>query len=98
LDRDAAMARSKARDTELRQPAVEPLYLLASATHEDASNDSNVDLFFDYEGGKFGPFDLMDVRARPSGILGRRAGIIPRDSRHKKLRLQIEAAAAGMFR
>jgi len=50
------MARRKARDTELSQLGVGHLYLLGSATREDASNDSNVDLFFDYEGGKFGQF------------------------------------------
>ena len=41
---------------------------------------------FDYEKGKFGLFDLMDVNERTARILGREADIVTRDSLHKTLR------------
>ncbi len=63
----------------------------------DASPDSDVDLFFDYEKGKLGLFQLMEVKERASGILGREADIMTRDSLHKVLRARIEAAAVLVF-
>jgi predicted nucleotidyltransferase len=54
-------------------------------------------LFFDYEKGKFGLFDLMDVRERTSSILGRKADIMTRDSLHKMLREGIEISAVPVF-
>jgi uncharacterized protein len=39
----------------------------------------------------------MDVQERTSGILGRRADIMTRDSLHKTLRQRTEAAAVWVF-
>jgi predicted nucleotidyltransferase len=63
----------------------------------EASDDSDVDLFFDYERGKFGPFGLMDVKEETSRILGRKADIMTRDSLHRVLRPRIEASALQVF-
>jgi hypothetical protein len=39
----------------------------------------------------------MDVKERASAILGRKAGIMTRDSLHEILRQRIEAAAVLVF-
>ncbi len=57
----------------------------------------DVDLFFDYEKGKLGLFELMDVKEAAARILGRRTDIMTRDSIHKLLRQGIEATAVPVF-
>jgi predicted nucleotidyltransferase len=97
MERDEAIATLKAHEAELKQLGVEHLYLFGSTARGDAREDSDIDLFFDYEKGKFGLFELMDVKERATTILGREADIMTRDSLHKTLRQQIEAAAVLVF-
>jgi uncharacterized protein len=97
MDRDAAIAMLQAHEAELKQLGVERLYLFGSTARGEATDDSDVDLFFDYQKGKFGLFELMDVKDRASSILGRKTDIMTRDSLHKTLRQRIEAAAVRIF-
>ena len=57
---------------------MQSLYLFGSTVRGEAREDSDVDLFFDYEKGKFGLFQLMDVKERTSGMwrAGRVRGLI----------------------
>jgi predicted nucleotidyltransferase len=41
---------------------VERLYLFGSTARGEATDESDVDLFFDHEKGKLGLFELMDVK------------------------------------
>lgn len=97
MRRDEVIQRLKEHEAELKQLGVERLYLFGSTACGDAHADSDVDLFFDYEKGKLGLFQLMDVKERASSILGRKADIMTRDSLHRMLRPQIEAAAVLVF-
>ncbi len=97
MQRDAAIARLRASEAELKQLGVEHLYLFGSTARDTAREDSDVDLFFDYPRGRFGLFELMEVKERASGILGRKADIMTRDSLHRMLRPAIEAAAVQVF-
>jgi len=97
MRRDEVIQRLKEHEAELKQLGVERLYLFGSTARGDAHADSDVDLFFDYEKGKLGLFQLMDVKERASSILGRKADIMTRDSLHRMLRPQIEAAAVLVF-
>jgi hypothetical protein len=92
-----AIAILKRHETELRQLGVERLYLFGSTARGEAHEDSDVDLFFDYEKGKLGLLALMDVKEQASRILGRKADIMTRDSLHKVLRSRIEASALQVF-
>jgi uncharacterized protein len=97
MDRTAAIAKLKEHQAELKQLGVEHLYLFGSTARGDAGPDSDVDLFFDYERGKLGLFQLMDVKERASSILGRKVDIMTRDSLHKVLRDRIESTAVLVF-
>jgi predicted nucleotidyltransferase len=97
MQRQIAMARLKSHEAELRQLGVQHLYLFGSTARDEAGDGSDVDLFFDYERGKFGLFELMDVKAAAARILGCDADIMTRDSLHATLRGQIEAAAVKVF-
>ncbi len=96
LDRDEAIARLRSHEAELRQLGVERLYLFGS-TAGDAGVESDIDLFFDYPRGKFGLYELMDVKETAAHILGRKADIMTSDSIHKVLRARLEADAISIF-
>ncbi|MGO9264206.1 MAG: nucleotidyltransferase family protein [Candidatus Binataceae bacterium] len=97
MDRAAVIARLKEHEAELKRLGVEHLYLFGSTARGEAGPDSDVDLFFDYEKGKLGLFQLMDVKERAASILGSKVDILTRDSLHKVLRDRIEAAALQLF-
>jgi len=71
--------------------------LFGSTARGEAGEDSDVDLFFDYEKGKLGLFELMDVKEQTSRILDRRADIMTSDSLHGVLRSRIEESALQVF-
>jgi uncharacterized protein len=75
MQRNEAIAKLRQHEIQLRRLGVESLYLLGSTARDDAREDSDVDLFFDYERGKLGLFELMEVKEETSRILGRKADI-----------------------
>ena len=73
------------------------LYLFGSTARGEARDDSDVDLFVDYDSEKFGFVELIRMRERISHSLGRPADLTTRDGLHPMLRLQIEAEAVKVF-
>jgi uncharacterized protein len=97
MQRDEVIGKLKQHEADLKRLGVEHLYLFGSTARDEAREDSDVDLFFDYERGKLGLFELMDVKEETSRILGCKADIMTRDSLHKVLRSRIEASALQVF-
>ena len=97
MDRPDAIARLREHEAELKRLGVQHLYLFGSTARGEARDDSDVDLFFDYERGRFGLFDLMEVKETAARILGCKADIMTRDSIHKLLRQRVEASAVPVF-
>lgn len=97
MDRDIAISKLKEHEAELRRLGVQRLFLFGSTLRGEARPNSDVDLFFGYERGKFGLFELMDVKEAATRILGRKADIMTRDSLHRALRQRIEASAVRIF-
>ena len=80
VTRDEAISRLQKHQADLNRLGVERLYLFGSTARGDAGDDSDVDLFFDYPKGKFGLYELIDVKEYTAGILGRKTDIMTRDS------------------
>ena len=97
MKRDEAISLLQAHEADLKRLGVQRLYLFGSTARGEAKEDSDVDLFFDYEKGKLGLFELMGVKAYAADILGRKTDIMTRDSLHKTLRQSIEATAVRVF-
>jgi uncharacterized protein len=97
MNREAAVARLRAHEAELRRLGVQHLYLFGSTARNEAGADSDVDLFFDHERGKLSLFGLMDVKEAAAKILGCKTDIMTRGSLHKTLRKEIEASALQVF-
>ncbi len=71
MTRDEAISRLLQHRADLRRLGVEHLYLFGSTARDEASADFDVDLFFDYQKGKLGLYELMDVKEYTSRLLGR---------------------------
>jgi len=97
MKREEAIRRLKERASDLKRLGVEHLYMFGSTARNEADEDSDIDLFFDYRRGSLGLFDLMDVKEAAAQILGHRTDIMTRDSLHKALRQRIEASALQVF-
>ena len=97
MKREEALSRLKEHEAELKRLGVEHLYMFGSTARAEAHDDSDVDLFFDYERGKLGLFELMDVKAFAARILDARTDIMTRDGIHRTLRRHIEATALRVF-
>ena len=97
MRREEVIARLRQHEADLKRLGVEHLYLFGSMARGEAKDDSDIDLFFDYEKGKLGLFELMDVKAFAARILGRETDVMTRDSLHKTLRQTIEATALRVF-
>ncbi len=97
MNRAAAIATLREHESELKRLGVRGLYLFGSTARDEATVDSDVDLFFDYEKGKLGLFELMDLKEYASRVLDRPADIMTRDSLHRTLRPAIEASAVRIF-
>jgi uncharacterized protein len=97
MRRDKVISILKEHEADLRRLGVQHLYLFGSTARGEEREDSDVDLFFDYERGKLGLFELMEVQEQTSRILGKRADILTRDSLHRLLRPGIIATALQVF-
>ena len=97
MKRADAITLLQAHEAQLKQLGVLTLYMFGSTAREEAREGSDVDLFFDYDKGKLGLFQLMDVKEYTSGILGCKADIMTRDSIHRVLRDEIEASAIRVY-
>src|SRR5882724_6497356 len=97
MKREEAIDRLRRHEASLKRLGVERLYMFGSTARGEARDDSDVDLFFDYEKGKLGLFELMDVKEYAARVLGRKTDIMTRDSLHKTLRRTIEATAVRVF-
>ena len=97
MKRDEALTRLRAHEADFKRLGVQSLYLFGSTAREEARDDFDVDLFFDYERGKFGLFELMDVKEFAASVLGRRTDVMSRDSIHRAIRNNVERSALRVF-
>jgi predicted nucleotidyltransferase len=97
MTRDEAINRLKKSEDELKRAGVTHLYLFGSTARNEARPDSDVDLFFDYERGTMGLFELMDIKELAANILGTKTDMIPRRGLHRMLEKPVEASALQIF-
>ena len=97
MKRADAITLLQAHEAQLKELGVLTLYRFGSTAREEAREGSDADLFFDYDKGKLGLFQLMDVKEYTSEILGCKADIMTRDSIYRVLREEIEASAIRVY-
>jgi predicted nucleotidyltransferase len=87
----------RSRAADIRGLGATSLYLFGSAARGEARDDSDVDLFVDYDADRFSFVELIRLRERVSQILGRPADLTTREGLHPLLRSDIEAEAIKVF-
>ena len=92
-----AITRLLARQADLQRAGVTRLYVFGSTARDQAHADSDVDLFFDCEKGRFGLFDLLAVKDIAAEIFENRADIMTRGSLHPLIRRRAESEAHLVF-
>ena len=97
MEKNAALARLRGHAEQLRAQGVATLYLFGSTARDEARQESDVDLFFEYDDPKFSLIELVRVKNRISEILGIDADVMTRDSLHPMLKERIEEAAVRVF-
>jgi predicted nucleotidyltransferase len=74
------------------------LYLFGSVARDEASPDSDLDLFIDYdENRKFSLVDLVGIKLFLEDELSTEIDVTTRNSLHPKLKDRIEAASVKVF-
>jgi predicted nucleotidyltransferase len=87
----------RTRAADIRAFGATSLYLFGSTARGDARDDSDVDLFIDYDPDHFSFVELIRLRERLSEILGRPADLTTREGLHPLLRRDIEAEAVRVI-
>jgi predicted nucleotidyltransferase len=81
----------------IRARGATSLYLFGSSARDSAGPDSDLDLFVDYDAGKFSLVDLVDIKLYLEDRLGIAVDVTTRDSLHPMLRRGIEMSAIRVF-
>ena len=98
MDRIEAIARLKQHADAIKALGATSLYLFGSSARNQARDDSDLDLFVDYDPEKkFSLFDLVGIKQLLEDELGMPVDVTTRDSLHPMLRQDIEKSAIRVF-
>lgn len=98
MNRERALAEIGRTAKALRERGVASAFLFGSTARDEASEESDLDLFVDIEPGrKFSLFDLAAMETFLADELGLRVDLTTRDSLHPALRRDIEERAVRVF-
>jgi predicted nucleotidyltransferase len=97
MRRDKALSRLRVHEAEFKRLGVQALYLFGFTARGEAREESDVDMFFDYERGKFGLFEIIAVKDFAASVLGNKADVMSRDSIHRRIRENVERSALRVF-
>ena len=91
------LATLRNRAADIRSLGATSLYLFGSVARDEATSQSDVDLFIDYDPDRFSFVELIRLRERLTAMLGRPADLTTRAGLHPLLRSDIEAEAIRVF-
>jgi uncharacterized protein len=98
MNRIEAIDRLKHRADAIKAMGATSLYLFGSVAQDKGDDDSDIDLFIDYDPeGRFNAFDLVGIKQFLETELGVGVDITTRDGLHPMLRSAIEQSAIRVF-
>lgn len=96
--KDDVLRRLRAKRRELEAAGVARLVLFGSVARGEATDRSDVDLYFEASpGASIGLVELGRLRTRIEKILGRRVDLVPGDSFRPAVRSRVEQDAVPVF-
>ncbi len=97
-NRAEVIAQLRAHEVEIRALLATALYLYGSAARDEMSDDSDVDVFIDYDpGGPYSFVELIRGGEYLSELLGRKVDFGTRDGLHPYLKRRIEESSIRVF-
>jgi uncharacterized protein len=98
MNRNEAIATLKGCADAVKARGATSLYLFGSAPRGEATAESDLDLFVDYDPDKkFSLVDLVGIKLLLEDVLGVEVDVTTRDSLHPMLRKDIEQSALRVF-
>jgi hypothetical protein len=98
MNRHEAITKLKRCAEAVKARGATSLYLFGSAARDDATTESDLDLFIDYDSNKkFSLVDLVSIKLLLEDALGVEVDVTTRDSLHPMLREEIELSAVRVF-
>lgn len=96
MNRDTAIAKLKENAEAVRALGATALYLYGSTARDEATADSDVDVFVEYRPG-FTLFELGGIQSLLEKLLAREVHVTTRDSLHPLMKPGIEEDAVRVF-
>jgi len=98
MNRVETIDRLKRQAVAIKAMGATSLYLFGSVAQDEATADSDLDLFIDYgPNSRFNAFDLVGIKQFLENELGVEVDITTRDGLHPMLRADIEQSALRVF-
>ena len=98
MTRTEAVTKLRSCADAVRNRGATSLYLFGSSARDEATADSDLDLFIDYDPTKkFSLIDLVGIKFFLQDTLGVEVDVTTRDSLHPMLREEIERSAVRVF-
>ncbi len=98
MNRKEALRKLRPFTSALRERGATSLYLFGSTARNQAGENSDLDLFLDYNpSGKFNAFDLVAAKRMLQRGLGVNVDLTTREGLHPLIRKRVEAEAARVF-
>lgn len=97
MDKNAVIEKLRAHEAELRAEGLSHVFLFGSVARGEATEKSDVDLFYDYHAPRFSLIDVVRVQERLSELLGRKVDAMTRGSVHPRIRRRVETEAIQVF-
>jgi predicted nucleotidyltransferase len=97
VEKQRAIEILQTRAAEARRLGATALYVFGSTARNQAGEQSDVDMFVDYDPEKFSFVELIRLRESLSQALGRPADLTTRQGLHPMLKGKIECDAIRVF-
>ena len=97
MDRSATIEALRRHEDEIRSFGATHLYLFGSAARDNAGDDSDVDLFIDYDEERFSFVELIRLNDYLTELLARKADLTTREGLHPMIRHDVERQAVRVF-
>jgi predicted nucleotidyltransferase len=98
MQRDEAISKMRENVDAVRALGATSLFVFGSTARDEASADSDLDVFVEYDPAKkFSLFDLAGIKVLLEEKLGVEVDVTTRDSLHPLMRKRIEQSAIRIF-